>query len=539
MFITALALCEPLLFFCRRQPLRVGGPGFSDDALESPCSRSARTRGFDGYGVRAERRQRGLAWPDGKHQRDRHPAGGKRQSRGADNVFLRLNQDGEFNSLSIDQYGWSNSVGSVFLAPGRPSGTNQVGDRNTIDIRQRNSEPDGSGFNLIGTVYQSSSRLISAEANSLLIRQTEDGGLDLSAGHRVNSVSQTHSGLSVSANRVAIWQSAGGNGLGNVADQMFQSGTGNEADVFQSGQENAIGLLQQMGDANSLTAEQGNGQSNDAKVVQQLGNLNRMSIRQSGSRNVIQQALQNNEFLGGGGVGNRTEVVLVGEDNGGDGLGGVGDFLADATRARGGVSQGDLVQLGDDNDIRLTVVQGSLTKFGFMQVGDGNGALVAIGTPGGATATGNEAAIFQDGLDNQFALTVLGNESVASAAQIGEGNRLEAFQTGDRNVLVADMAGDENNAPSLGTFAGVLSPVTVGTALMPGMVVQTGLSHSALIGVTGSRNLFGVSQTGLSHQSNIHMTGVQNQTAVVQTGSTNTSLSVQSGSGNALAVRQF
>lgn len=462
---------------------------------------------------------------------------GETNRAGADNVELRLDQDGDFNALSIDQYGWNNEAGARFLGDGRPAGIEQIGDRNEIDIGQRNSLPDGSGFNIVGAVVQTSGRLIFNTANTLLVRQSENGGSDLAAGHRINSVVQTNDLAESSANRASIWQSGGGTGLGNTVDAVFQSGHANVAEIMQASGDNNLGTVQQIGAESFLQVEQGGDLGNLIETAQQYGTANSATVRQSGTRNVIQRILQNNEILAAGGIGNRMEVVVTGADNGGDGLGDVGEFLSDRTLALSGVAQSNLVQMGDDNDLRLTILNGEQTKFGIWQVGDGNGAIVSVSGFDVASAFRNEVAIFQDGLDNNLGVTTIGNENVVAASQRGERNVGTIRQEGVTNVIVLDVDGNDNNAPSLGGFAPAVT--LVAGALDPGRIEQAGLDNLALVGVSGSRNLHAVSQTGDSHLADVTVLGAQNQIAVVQTGASNQSLSLQAGDGNSLVVRQY
>ncbi|MBS3651490.1 hypothetical protein KEU06_23005 [Pseudaminobacter sp. 19-2017] len=455
---------------------------------------------------------------------------------GADNVRFLMNQDGDFNVLSIDQFGWNNHGGRTEVGEDRPSGINQVGDRNEILVEQITTEPSGS--NEIGAVYQQSSRLSGSPANLARIRQSEDGAATLGAGHFLGSVRQINDSENGAANEATIEQSGGGVGLSHSIASVSQSGTGNTLDIWQTDQSNAMKAIVQRGEGNFLHSEQGNGQDNLVEFTEQFGALNSMKIRQSGSRNVIQQALQNNEILETG-TGNRIDVAMTGEDNGGDGRGGVGEFLATATLGLSGVAQGVFLQMGDDNDLALTIVQGALSKFGFTQIGDGNGIVSAISEALGQAAYRNEVGVFQQGDDNYIAHSAIGSDNVLAVTQVGGRNLADVQQTGQFHTTMLRIDGYDTNSASAGGFSGDGLTGAAGAGLSPGTIVQKGTLHSVSLVVGGSRNLFGVSQTGDTHRIDSTMSGSNNQFVAVQTGIGNTSLSQQYGSGNGLLVRQY
>lgn len=460
---------------------------------------------------------------------------GESNTAGADNVFLRLSQDGNFNALSIDQYGWSNNVAPAALEAGRPIGLNQVGDLNEIDISQTNSAASGS--NLVGAIYQESPRNLVATPNSLEVLQTDVGGTSGAAGHALRSIRQINTTANATANTARVTQSGGNDTDGNTVDQLSQEGAANAMDLTQSGSENVLDFANQFGTGNEFVMVQENGDANTTGVVQQIGDLNRVSVRQAGSRNHALQIYQNNENLNG--AGNRAKLMVTGEDNGGDGLGGLGQFVAAATLGVSGVQQGEISQIGDDNDASLTITEGSLNQFGISQIGDGNGVLVSIAAQPGEIAEGNETATLQDGLDNDYTLTVIGNGNAAAASQTGERNNAYAFQTGDQNIIEIEMVGDDNNVASLGGFSDQAGVVADTVGLPAGEFRQTGSLNSASVLVEGSTNLVGTWQSGDSHEAMVSIFGSGNQLAVVQTGFGNISMSVQTGDGNNLGVRQF
>ena len=462
---------------------------------------------------------------------------------GADNVTHRLTQDGDYNSIFIDQYGWSNSIASTDLEAGRPVGLTQRGDLNEFTLTQHNSEPDGSGFNFVGAVYQESPRGLNSMPNFLQIEQSETGGTNSAAGHVVRSVRQINTTADSAPNTGYVNQSGGGSGVGNSVDELSQEGAGNLFEIIQSGQDNAVNLGQQNGSGNEFHVEQSDGETNVVDILQQLGELNRTRVHESGSRNYITRIYQNNEQVAI--AGNRVKISITGEDNGGDGFGGLGQFTSSAALGLVGVAQGEITQMGDDNDVGLTITQGEGNQFGATQIGDGNGAIIAVSAQPGQVASGNEAAVYQNGFDNDYSHTVLGNDNVGAGSQVGSRNTVDLQQTGDGNISVAMTTGDDNNAASLGGFSGradgaaatiALSP---GDAFQPGALVQRGNLNTADLSITGSQNRFGLWQDGDTNATMVVVAGSTNQIAVVQTGATNTSLSSQSGSGNTLGVRQY
>lgn len=456
---------------------------------------------------------------------------------GADNVAHLLNQTGEFNSLSIDQFGWSTSVGSTALGAGRPSGVNQVGDFNEISISQSNTELSRQDSNTVGAIYQQSSGARTAVANVATVVQSEAGASILGAGHFVGSIQQVNTGAATRANQITIDQAGRGVGLGHSVGSVSQSGWANVVRIAQWEQSHAVAAALQFGATNFIEIDQSNDRNNFVGSSEQRGSTNSMKIQQSGSRNAIEEILQSNEILRAG-AGNRVMVMVSGEDNGGTGRGGVGEFLAAATLKLSGVAQGIVVQLGDDNDVGLTILQGVLTKAGFMQIGNGNGVLSSISGASGVTAFGNEIAVFQNGDDNNVVHEVVGSNNVLAVSQDGDRNRATVIQTGEFNLVDLTITGFGTNSPAGGGFSALAKSAATGAGLSPGLITQTGVLHIVSLDVNGPYNLFGISQSGNYNRIEAYMSGTGNQLVGLQEGSGNASLSHQYGHGNVLVVRQ-
>ena len=461
-------------------------------------------------------------------------------SAGANSSDLAVNQDGRFNAIVIDQYGWSNAVGAETLTQtGAPQGIDQVGDRNAIDVAQSNSASAGS--NSIGAIFQSSLSGLFEVANALLVRQGATGG-DGGADHRVGFVTQINDGDDAGTTLVEIFQSGGAAGEGNTVGQLVQSGSGNLMRVLQAQQGNLLGLGRQQGDDNEIIAQQGEGVDNTIDAVRQIGDLNRATVTQSGDRNYVADAYQNNEGIAISG--NTLVATFAGNDNGGDGLGGAGAF-GSAVATQVSVYQGAFTQIGDDNDIRFTVNGGSENLYGISQDGDGNGAIVAISRADSGSfplAERNEVAIVQEGDDNNLSLDVVGDDNVLGAVMRGERNDVAFFQTGAGNTIALSIEGDDNNNTSLsgvGSFAGDVAALASGLALSPGRGLQSGDRNTADIGVTGDANLFAFRQGGGDNSVLLTVDGTANQSVIGQEGDFNAAMVKQTGAGNAMAVHQF
>lgn len=459
---------------------------------------------------------------------------------GANTSTLRMNQDGRFNAITFKQTGWSNSAGATIPARSNmPQGVTQQGDRNAIEITQQNR--DATGYNAIAAILQVSLKGLSLLANSLHVTQNDAGG-DGTAGHSIGWIMQKNTADDLRQNRARLLQSGGLAGLGNEIASLLQSGEGNIVETTQTQDANRIGGLRQKGGGNEMTIQQGEGEYNTVDRVDQVGELNRAQIRQSGNRNYVASALQNSEKLAISG--NTLVVLLAGDDNGGDGMGGGGAFTSDVTGGVG-VYQSGLTQIGDDNAIRMTVNGGSENLFGFFQVGYGNGAVVAI-SPGPETsrsrAANNEVALMQRGDDNDARVAMVGNRNIVGVTMEGYRNQLNLMQTGNGNVSDVDISGSGNNnraaAPSM-VFAAPLRQLAGNRALLPGDGLQTGRDNRATVKVGGSANLFAFAQAGERNEFSLAVNGSTNQTVSVQGGNQNAALVTQSGTSNTLAIHQF
>jgi len=495
---------------------------------------------------------------------------GRNNRAGADNAALRLNQDGNDNVLIINQYGYSNQVGAEMSA--RPvTGVNQVGGRNQIDISQRTGQFAYDGFNVVGAVSQTSRQAVLSGPTNVL-EVVQEGPTE--AGHRIGSVRQIYLGYDGGSdhNEASINQIGGGpEGSGNRLGDLLQQGTSNSFTLVQGNQANVVGDVRQSGVENVATVEQdlfsGSIGGNLLQYLHQFGFRNVADLVMKGEDNAIQRIFQFNGNLGSVPENrNSIKVTLIGKGNGGTGNGGIGNFVAAAALAVS-AAQADIVQIGDRNDVSITVT-GQDNRFGAAQYGDGNTAAIAIASLSSETpwdATANESALFQAGLDNWYAHTARGNRNIAGARQFGSYNELiieqggndnvasvlqsgntnflEVAQSNTGNTATATITGSNNNGIGIGgrSFSGdaaVALAASNAPTLTPGRLFQDGLNNAVTANVVGSENKFAFYQQGNSNLAGGIIVGASNQLAVVQVGDSNVAMVEQFGSGNTAVILQ-
>jgi hypothetical protein len=242
---------------------------------------------------------------------------GNRNLAGADTDELLIDQHGDFNVMLITQFGFDNKVGTVpeedRLDADIPSGINQYGNWNTLELRQTNTV--AGDFNLVGAVLQQSLDANAAIANRLLIVQADGSASPGAAGHSVEGIRQKNIYLNLTPNSITIEQDGGGIGGGHDYLLAVQEGAANTLESSQSGQSNSIGESWQMGIANELVLRQSEGIGNDILRIQQYGDVNKARATQTGSLNYIDLIYQNNQGLAISG--NTVTVVQAGDGNGG------------------------------------------------------------------------------------------------------------------------------------------------------------------------------------------------------------------------------
>ena len=463
---------------------------------------------------------------------------------GSDDVSIFVSQTGRSNALTVAQEGYRNQAGAAATSGALGLlGIYQTGENNVIDINQNNSLL--SGQNLIGAISQvSPTGFIGSIANSLTILQTADplSGTtstgDGEGNHVIGEVQQINTG-GADANSATInqYDGASGGGDGNRVQSLIQDGSGNTTTITQRDSGNIVSNLRQYGTSNQSTIIQRDGTDNVINTFQQDGLDNEALVSMTGSRNMLFSVLQNNALVGV--AGNLLTVTLGGDDNGGDGMGGLGQFTFDITKILQ-VAQAEIQQFGDENKLNyVTSATSSANRFGFVQDGDGN---AISGTVDGEQ---NEAAILQIGDGNRIDFLQDGDKNALAVSSRGDDNVLYTRQIGDENILQVTFEGavnpitrsNQNNDPALGDFTG--KPLASAGSLQPGDIIQTGNLNKVVVAInTGSFNKFAFSQTGNQNVIDGITNGNSNQALVIQTNDLNYAYYRQSGNNNQIVILQ-
>ncbi|WP_162916474.1 hypothetical protein [Cohaesibacter haloalkalitolerans] len=464
---------------------------------------------------------------------------------GADDRQIFISQQGISNEMTISQTGYSNQAGARASSGSLGlQGLYQTGALNSLDITQEND--NAIGINQIGAISQvSPDTYASARSNSLTIIQSHnaldgtDGSGDGQGNHFIGEIQQIQTATALSPNVATIRQYDGGNNSddGNSINRLVQEGSANRVDITQQYRGNAIDTFLQYGLSNEASILQRAGMDNLISSFNQIGSSNRTAVTMTGSRNLLLSLIQNNDLVSV--AGNLATVQLGGDDNGGDGFGGLGQFTHAITKQLA-VAQAEIKQLGDDNTLNfVTSGVSSMTVFGFVQDGDGNWL---SGTTDG---TENEVAALQIGDGNRLNFSQSGDRNALSVSYRGKDNELNAVQTGNDNTMSIAFDGsvspltrsDQNNDTALGGF----TDVVLGAAgtLTPGQAIQTGNLNVAFVQISeGSFNKFAFSQSGDQNVIDGAIHGSSNQSAVIQTGGDNYAYYRQSGNYNQLIILQ-
>ncbi|SNY93691.1 Curlin associated repeat-containing protein [Cohaesibacter sp. ES.047] len=457
-----------------------------------------------------------------------------------DSIFV--SQVGSYNTLSVDQTGYDNEAGAAPSAGAlNLLGIYQNGDRNEATISQKNDNPLGT--NLIGAISQNSATLRATTANTLSITQTDisaDGTTGTGNGqgnHVIGEILQVNTGGASNSLTISQFDGTTSGGEGNRVQTVIQQGSDNLAIINQEEEGNEVTELRQLGASNEATIYQQDGVNNLVNSLTQDGDNNRARAALNGSRNLIFSILQSNALVGS--IGNLMTVTLSGDDNGGDGMGGLGQFTRPITQALQ-VAQGELNQFGDENVLNfVTSGTSSMNLFGFVQDGDGN---ALSGTVDGVE---NEVAALEIGDGNRIDFTQDGDQNTIAISYRGDNNAIYAKQEGDENTLDISFDGgiapitrsNQNNDPAVGGFGDTVAAFA--GSLMPGDAVQIGDLNLAKISITaGNQNKIAFAQVGQSNTITGATTGHQNQVLITQTGSLNEASYTQNGNFNSLVIIQ-
>ncbi|WP_319531715.1 hypothetical protein [uncultured Cohaesibacter sp.] len=461
---------------------------------------------------------------------------------GSDNNAIFVSQDGSNNVLEAQQTGYDNEAGAAKTAGALGLlGIYQNGDRNIASISQQNSNP--AGQNSIGAISQNSDTNRAIIANSINITQTDasaNGTLGTGNGagnHVIGEILQINTGGDANILNISQFDGTTGSGDGNRVQTVIQEGSGNLATISQEEQGNEVAELRQYGADNEATITQEDGVNNFVNVVTQDGDNNRSRLTLSGSRNLVFSVLQSNALVGT--IGNIATITLSGDDNGGDGMGGLGQFTRSITQLLQ-VAQGEVNQFGDENILNfVTSGTSSMNLYGFVQDGDGN---ALSGTVDGAE---NEAAALQIGDGNRLDFLQEGDHNTIAVSYRGDDNMLFAKQLGDENTIEVTFDGgvspitrsNQNNDPAIGGFTSDVAAYA--DTLMPGDALQFGNLNYAKITIhSGNQNKIAFAQTGDENTINGVTTGHQNQVLITQTGYLNNAEYSQSGNNNSLVIIQ-
>ncbi|WP_062118987.1 hypothetical protein [Aureimonas sp. AU40] len=494
---------------------------------------------------------------------------------------LRLNQLGNRNVATLLQAGEQNAIGALnmngqqgFLTgqSGSASGLFQRGEWNTLYIGQRSWR--GSGGSLIGAIEQRGSAIPLSEAsNSAYIRQIGGAflGSDAAKGpssgpgnHSIREISQIYvPGLGLGAvalgtNRIDVTQQ----GVGQQIGQLRQKGATNRIDIVQDGSSNAVRLADQAGAADDFRLRM-TGERNTLGNAEQHGTSDQMSLRLDGTGNFIDQVVQAGLGSQGEGLGNSVFVSVMGNDNGGEGIGGY--RAVSSQSAVSGAFASSLEQFGEGNTLSLTIGSDGSGRadgnfFSSVQRGLDNAAYALL------TGDGNEFASSQQGDgnrldivqassairaigDNQRAgntalLQQTGDANLADIRQAGAGNGLDMTVIGNRNLLAVSQTGSANRADVRIVGNDNLRPAPRGgrlpstTDALVKTILQDGTGHRASLDLVGNDNVVSVLQRGAQNIANGIVRGDENLATVRQEGEKQTLNFIQMGESQSLFVHQ-
>ncbi len=415
---------------------------------------------------------------------------------------LPMVQNGIFNDLDIRQLGLGNAIGLS------DPGLRQLGRENTETIFNTILIEQTADGNSVGSVQQLSRGSVTNGANTLIIRQSGEGG------HSVEEVRQEQ--LSGQAAQTAkITQAGDGNRIALI-DQFTNSltqGEPNQITVVMRGVRNGTNPLTGYADVPGIISnaliqepgtedERGNGHFMDLWIT---GDGNDFGIRQQGRMNSV------------------GFITVSGDRN-----------------------QFGLRQDGTENDISLAPIEGNDNTIGVDQLGTNSAEIDLDTLPAGARSDRNEILVTQFGTNtarilvegdaNDFTVNQgyddsRGGDNTAEILLNGDNNLGRLTQRGD-NTFDLDVVGSDNN--NVGGFTGVAAT----GGLIPGDFDQIGTGNDARIAVTGDGNRFASLQSGAGNTLRATVEGTGNQFSVIQRGTDNFARLRQDGTGNTVSVIQ-
>ncbi|MEQ6249441.1 hypothetical protein ABMC89_11180 [Sulfitobacter sp. HNIBRBA3233] len=370
------------------------------------------------------------------------------------------------NTLTIDQDGSNNAVGTGQVAAGENTGfyqLNQSGPGSTATISQDSSGTAAALGNSIVKVYQRS-ETASASGSLLVATQTGDE-------NEITSVSQRRNGSTdgSTAGRLGHTATLSQTGNDNLIALVNQSGanqsavlsiTGNsngrgtlsglaavgaaDSSAVQSGSSNRLNYMVSDGDNNQFGFLQaGNGNSAEGLTI--LGDRNELGIYQSGNTNTVSLA------------------AVTGDDN----------VIGLTQNGVGNTASASILNGGSNNE--FGIMQNGVTNVASLSIdGDDNGLSSSTGLFGvAATVGGLDGMISQWGTSNEATLTVVGNGNAFALGQgaalgDGNGNLITGVVSGNNNAAAVSQLSNGNtavftqtgNGNAAGISQGVTSPTT-------------------------------------------------------------------------------
>ncbi|MDY8108311.1 hypothetical protein U0C82_03990 [Fulvimarina sp. 2208YS6-2-32] len=484
---------------------------------------------------------------------------------GANSDDRRLNQIGSGNTITIEQVGDGNRIGPLNLVnrPGFLTGTdgvaaglNQLGTANSLTIEQRSARQAGGG-SLIGAISQTTAGAVSAQGGNTASVVQIGGAYDPSDSTLgVSTGPAFHEIYELSQDFVAQADAAGRNvlrveqvGTSQTVWQVRQRGASNDLFLSQSVRGNAVRLARQDGTVNSMSLVL-SGLSNTLGIVNQIGDGNQADVSVSGERNFVDQVRQTGFSVGAGG-GNIARVTIVGNDNGGETIGGYRAMSAQGSTLAGYAAA--IEQTGDDNLLVLTIGSdlagggSNGNMFSLVQTGDAN-FLTSV-----MSGDDNELRSFQDGEGNiidvvqtsqaRFGGRAAGTSdarlgNLASLRTDGDGNTVALSQDGTTNSAAVTVFGNDNDMGSRVAGGAVRTAGVSRTVFLPSGLLQSGSGNDLMATLTGDRNRFGLVQLGAGNQADLTIVGSDNQAAIDQMGDGYAASVTQLGMANMTAVMQ-
>ncbi len=457
----------------------------------------------------------------------------------ADDNEAHIIQNGEDNVGAIVQTGDFNEVGLV------QNPILQVGRYNQLEISQtgfRNKvgkNPAFFGSSSAG-VTQTGDSATPLIFNEISIEQKSND-------NTINYISQEAVGaIPEGANRLYVVQGNGAAGRNNLINFVIQKQNvgmpGQVARIEQAGENNVIDRVEQK----SLTAAAFEENIIRVKITGDSNGIADLTGAALASRSEFNSFIQSIGYDNLGANGNFADFLIEGNSNRfgvfqGGRKNSIGLVSISAT---GESNQIGLRQDGLENDITMSVLEGSDNNVGVGQIGTNRASLDLIGID----SVGNSLLGLQEGTNDLF-FTVQGSENIARADQgyhsgMG-GDNLASFRLeGDNNLFNLSqrgtasfkvvVKGDQTNtfAPTL--FTAISNPLPMAA----GEFLQEGMNNFADLGITGDRNAIGTWQKGSGNRISSTTSGNLNQAAFVQAGINNRAYLNQSGNDNTAVFMQ-